>query len=160
MAILGVVWGRGCPGFFVLLVFYFKFCNPEKTGYKLCKSFCGLTCAFSPTLLQGLAPSKLRYSSGAGKPPLIVRQPMKAGSCASSPITPQQSVRAAGFASTVGRVRKLQSSTQHPNSAGGGSLVARSNSMATGAKHALPKSRTSIGGTSSLKSKLAQPAKR
>ncbi|XP_077778593.1 SLAIN motif-containing protein-like isoform X2 [Podarcis muralis] len=108
----------------------------------------------------GLAPSKLRYSSGAGKPPLIVRQPMKAGSCASSPITPQQSVRAAGFASTVGRVRKLQSSTQHPNSAGGGSLVARSNSMATGAKHALPKSRTSIGGTSSLKSKLAQPAKR
>ncbi|XP_053230948.1 SLAIN motif-containing protein-like isoform X2 [Podarcis raffonei] len=108
----------------------------------------------------GLPPSKLRYSSGAGKPPLIVRQPMKAGSCASSPITPQQSVRAAGFASTVGRVRKLQSSTQHPNSAGGGSLVARSNSMATGAKHALPKSRTSIGGTSSLKSKLAQPAKR
>ncbi|CAI5793711.1 Uncharacterized protein PODLI_1B009158 [Podarcis lilfordi] len=108
----------------------------------------------------GLAPSKLRYSSGAGKPPLIVRQPMKAGSCASSPITPQQSVRAAGFASTVGRVRKLQASTQHPNSAGGGSLVARSNSMATGAKHALPKSRTSIGGASSLKSKLAQPAKR
>ncbi|XP_032993203.1 SLAIN motif-containing protein-like isoform X1 [Lacerta agilis] len=107
-----------------------------------------------------LAPSKLRYSSGAGKPPLIVRQPMKAGSCASSLITPQQPVRAAGFASTIGRVRKLQSSTQHPTSGGGGSSVARSNSMATGAKHALPKSRTSVGGTSSLKSKLAQPAKR
>ncbi|XP_066496311.1 SLAIN motif-containing protein-like [Tiliqua scincoides] len=107
-----------------------------------------------------LAPSKLRYSSSAGQPPLTVRQPMKAGSCANSLLTPRQPARAVGYSNPTGRVRKLQSSTLTPGSAGGSSSVVRSSSMATGAKNAPTKSRTSIGGTSSPKSKLSQPAKR
>ncbi|XP_061454803.1 SLAIN motif-containing protein-like [Rhineura floridana] len=107
-----------------------------------------------------LAPSKLRYSSGGGQSHLTVRQPMKAGSCANSLLTPRQPVRAAGFANPVGRVRKLQSSTLHPGPTGGSSSVARSNSTATGAKNSLTKGRMSVGGTSSPKNKLTQPAKR
>nr|XP_060612239.1 SLAIN motif-containing protein-like isoform X2 [Anolis sagrei ordinatus] len=106
-----------------------------------------------------LAPSKLRFSSGAGQPPLTVRQPMKAASCANSLLAPRQPVRAPGYASTAGRVRKLPSSTLGPGSTGGGSMT-RNNSMAGGTKNSLPKSRLSVGGPSSLKSKLTQPPKR
>ncbi|XP_063169427.1 SLAIN motif-containing protein-like isoform X3 [Candoia aspera] len=107
-----------------------------------------------------LAPSKLRYSSGAGQSPLTVRQPMKAGACANSLLAPRQPVRAAGYASPTGRVRKLQSSTLNPGASSSGSSVYRSNSMATGAKSALPKNKASATGASTLKSKLTQPAKR
>ncbi|XP_042333812.1 SLAIN motif-containing protein-like isoform X3 [Sceloporus undulatus] len=103
-----------------------------------------------------LAPSKLRFSSSTGQSHLTVRQPMKAASCANSLLTPRQPVRAPGYASPAGRVRKLPSSTLNPS----GSSMARNNSMAGGAKHSLPKGRISIGGPSSLKSKLTQPAKR
>ncbi|XP_072837434.2 SLAIN motif-containing protein-like isoform X2 [Pogona vitticeps] len=108
----------------------------------------------------GLTPSKLRYSSSTGQPPLTVRQPMKAGSCANSLITSRQPVRAPGYASPAGRVRKLPSSALPPYSAGSSSSATRSNSMTVGAKNSLPKGRTSLGGTPSLKSKLTQPAKR
>ncbi|KAH0630977.1 hypothetical protein JD844_004415 [Phrynosoma platyrhinos] len=106
-----------------------------------------------------LAPSKLRFSSSAGQPALTVRQPMKAASCANSLLTSRPPVRAPGYASPAGRVRKLPSSTLNPGSTSGSS-IARNNSMSGGAKHALPKGRTSVGGPSSLKSKLTQPAKR
>ncbi|KAJ7310280.1 hypothetical protein JRQ81_007180 [Phrynocephalus forsythii] len=108
----------------------------------------------------GLTPSKLRYSSNAGQSPLTVRQPMKAGSCANSLLTPRQPLRASGYASPTGRVRKLPSSGLPPCSAGSSSSATRSNSMTVGAKNSLPKGRTSLGGTPSLKSKLTQPAKR
>ncbi|XP_062997795.1 SLAIN motif-containing protein-like [Elgaria multicarinata webbii] len=107
---------------------------------------------------SSLAPSKLRYSSTAGQSPLTVRQPVKAGSCANSLLTPRQPVRAAGFAGPAGRVRKLQSSTINSGSASSCSSVARSSSTAT--KNALTKGRSSVGGTSTLKSKLTQPARR
>ncbi|XP_053130246.1 SLAIN motif-containing protein-like isoform X2 [Hemicordylus capensis] len=109
---------------------------------------------------SSLAPSKLRYSSGAGQSPLTVRQPMKAGSCANSLLTSRQPVRATGYASPAGRVRKLPSSTLSAGSASSSSSLARSNSVATGAKNSLAKGRASVGGTSSPKSKLIQPAKR
>ncbi|XP_053130247.1 SLAIN motif-containing protein-like isoform X3 [Hemicordylus capensis] len=108
---------------------------------------------------SSLAPSKLRYSSGAGQSPLTVRQPMKAGSCANSLLTSRQPVRATGYASPAGRVRKLPSSTLSAGSASSSSSLARSNSVATGAKNSLAKGRASVGGTSSPKSKLIQPAK-
>ncbi|KAM6427216.1 SLAIN motif-containing protein-like isoform 2-T2 [Liasis olivaceus] len=107
-----------------------------------------------------LTPNKLRYSSGAGQSPLTVRQPMKAGSSANALLTPRQPVRAAGYASPAGRVRKLQSSTLNPGTSGSGSSVYRSNSMVTGAKSSLPKNKASVAGASNLKSKLTQPAKR
>nr|XP_008112869.1 PREDICTED: SLAIN motif-containing protein-like isoform X2 [Anolis carolinensis] len=106
-----------------------------------------------------LAPSKLRFSSGAGQPPLTVRQPMKAASCANSLLAPRQPVRAPGYANSAGRVRKLPSSTLGPGSTGGGSM-ARNNSMVGGTKNSLSKGRLSVGGPSSLKSKLTQPPKR
>ncbi|XP_007435115.1 SLAIN motif-containing protein-like isoform X2 [Python bivittatus] len=107
-----------------------------------------------------LTSNKLRYSSGAGQSPLTVRQPMKAGSSANALLTPRQPVRAAGYASPAGRVRKLQSSTLNPGASGSGNSVYRSSSMATGAKSSLPKNKASVAGASNLKSKLTQPAKR
>nr|XP_056715327.1 SLAIN motif-containing protein-like isoform X1 [Euleptes europaea] len=106
-----------------------------------------------------LAPSKLRYSSGAGQSPLTVRQPMKAGSCANTLLPPRQPVRATGYASPTGRVRKLPSSTLNPGSAGTSGSMARSSCVATGAKNSLAKTRTSAGGAMAPKSKLNQPAK-
>ncbi|ETE66821.1 hypothetical protein L345_07397 [Ophiophagus hannah] len=92
-----------------------------------------------------LTPNKLRYSSGAGQSPLTVRQPVKAGPCANSLLTPRQPVRAAaGYASPAGRVRKLQSSTLNPSASSSGGSVYRSNSVATGAKSSLPKNKASI----------------
>ncbi|XP_060106017.1 SLAIN motif-containing protein-like isoform X2 [Heteronotia binoei] len=107
-----------------------------------------------------LAPSKLRYSSGAGQSPLTVRQPMKAGSCANTLLPPRQPVRATGYAGPTGRVRKLPSSTLSPASAGSNSSVARSSCVTTGAKNSLAKNRTSVGGATAPKGKLSQPAKR
>ncbi|XP_060106020.1 SLAIN motif-containing protein-like isoform X4 [Heteronotia binoei] len=106
-----------------------------------------------------LAPSKLRYSSGAGQSPLTVRQPMKAGSCANTLLPPRQPVRATGYAGPTGRVRKLPSSTLSPASAGSNSSVARSSCVTTGAKNSLAKNRTSVGGATAPKGKLSQPAK-
>ncbi|XP_054852494.1 SLAIN motif-containing protein-like isoform X1 [Eublepharis macularius] len=108
---------------------------------------------------SSLTTSKLRYSSGSGQSPLTVRQPMKAGSCTNALLTPRQPVRATGYASPTGRVRKLQSSTLNPASAGSSSSMAR-NSVATGAKNSAAKTRTSVGGAPAPKSKLNQPAKR
>ncbi|KAL8181011.1 UNVERIFIED_CONTAM: hypothetical protein K2H54_043811 [Gekko kuhli] len=108
----------------------------------------------------GLAPSKLRYSTGAGQSPLTARQPMKAGSCANTLLPPRQPVRATGYASPTGRVRKLPSSTLSPASAGSSNSVAKSSCVATGAKNSLAKTRTSVGGATAPKSKLNQPAKR
>ncbi|XP_070807867.1 SLAIN motif-containing protein-like isoform X2 [Pituophis catenifer annectens] len=107
-----------------------------------------------------LTPNKLRYSSGAGQSPLTVRQPVKAGPCANTLLTPRQPVRSAGYASPAGRVRKLQSSTLNPSASNSGSSVYRSNSMASGVKSSLPKNKASVAGASTLKSKLSQPAKR
>ncbi|XP_060548085.1 SLAIN motif-containing protein-like isoform X2 [Pantherophis guttatus] len=107
-----------------------------------------------------LTPNKLRYSSGAGQSPLTVRQPVKAGPCANTLLTPRQPVRSAGYASPAGRVRKLQSSTLNPSASNSGSSVYRSNGMASGVKSSLPKNKASVAGASTLKSKLSQPAKR
>ncbi|XP_039187514.1 SLAIN motif-containing protein-like isoform X2 [Crotalus tigris] len=107
-----------------------------------------------------LTPNKLRYSSSVGQSPLTARQPVKAGPCANALLTPRQPVRAAGYASPAGRVRKLQSSTLTPGVSSSGSSVYRSNSMAGGAKSSLPKSKASVAGAPTLKSRLTQPAKR
>ncbi|XP_050821424.1 SLAIN motif-containing protein-like isoform X3 [Gopherus flavomarginatus] len=108
----------------------------------------------------GLTPSKLRYSSSAGQSPLTVRQPMKAGSCTNSLLTPRQPLKASSYTNPASGVRKPQSSTLSPGSSSSSSSTTRSNSMATGAKNSPVKARTSVGGTSTPKSKLIQPSKR
>ncbi|XP_030432403.1 SLAIN motif-containing protein-like isoform X1 [Gopherus evgoodei] len=108
----------------------------------------------------GLTPSKLRYSSSAGQSPLTVRQPMKAGSCTNSLLTPRQPLKASSYTTPASGVRKPQSSTLSPGSSSSSSSTTRSNSMATGAKNSPVKARTSVGGTSTPKSKLIQPSKR
>ncbi|XP_030432404.1 SLAIN motif-containing protein-like isoform X2 [Gopherus evgoodei] len=107
-----------------------------------------------------LTPSKLRYSSSAGQSPLTVRQPMKAGSCTNSLLTPRQPLKASSYTTPASGVRKPQSSTLSPGSSSSSSSTTRSNSMATGAKNSPVKARTSVGGTSTPKSKLIQPSKR
>lgn len=107
-----------------------------------------------------LACNKLRYSSSAGQSPLTVRQPMKAGSCTNSLLTPRQPLKASSYTTPASGVRKPQSSTLSPGSSNSSSSTARSNSMATGAKNSPVKVRTSVGGTSTPKSKLIQPSKR
>ncbi|XP_027686754.2 SLAIN motif-containing protein-like isoform X5 [Chelonia mydas] len=106
-----------------------------------------------------LTPNKLRYSSSAGQSPLTVRQSMKV-SCSNSLLTPRQPLKASGYTSPASGVRKPQSSTLSPGSSSSSSSTARSNSMATGAKNSPVKVRTSVGGTSTPKSKLIQPSKR
>ncbi|XP_038272434.1 SLAIN motif-containing protein-like isoform X3 [Dermochelys coriacea] len=108
---------------------------------------------------EGLTPNKLRYSSSAGQSPLTVRQSMK-GSCSNSLLTPRQPLKASSYTSPASGVRKPQSSTLSPGSSSSSSSTTRSNSMATGAKNSPVKVRTSIGGTSTPKSKLIQPSKR
>uniref|UniRef100_A0A8D0GIS4 SLAIN motif-containing protein-like n=1 Tax=Sphenodon punctatus TaxID=8508 RepID=A0A8D0GIS4_SPHPU len=108
---------------------------------------------------SSLAPSKLRYSSSASQSPLTVRQPMKAGSCTNS-LTPRQPVKASSYVSPAGGLRKPQSSTFSPGSSNSSCSATRSNSMASGAKISPLKVRTSVGGTSTPKSKLTQPSKR
>ncbi|XP_032650486.1 SLAIN motif-containing protein-like isoform X4 [Chelonoidis abingdonii] len=107
-----------------------------------------------------LTPSKLRYSSSAGQSPLTVRQPMKAGSCTNSLLTPRQPLKASSYTTPASGVRKPQSSVLSPGSSSSSSSTTRSNSMATGAKNSPVKARTSVGGTSTPKSKLIQPSKR
>ncbi|XP_077683200.1 SLAIN motif-containing protein-like isoform X4 [Eretmochelys imbricata] len=108
---------------------------------------------------EGLTPNKLRYSSSAGQSPLTVRQSMK-GSCSNSLLTPRQPLKASGYTSPASGVRKPQSSTLSPGSSSSSSSTARSNSTATGAKNSPVKVRTSVGGTTTPKSKLIQPSKR
>ncbi|XP_029769186.1 SLAIN motif-containing protein-like isoform X3 [Terrapene carolina triunguis] len=107
-----------------------------------------------------LTPNKLRYSSSAGQSPLTVRQPMKAGSCTNSLLTPRQPLKASSYTTPASGVRKPQSSTLSPGSSSSSSSTTRNNSMATGAKNSPVKVRTSVGGTSTPKSKLIQPSKR
>uniref|UniRef100_A0A8C3RT14 SLAIN motif-containing protein-like n=1 Tax=Chelydra serpentina TaxID=8475 RepID=A0A8C3RT14_CHESE len=107
-----------------------------------------------------LTPNKLRYTSSAGQSPLTVRQPMKAGSCTNSLLTPRQPLKASSYTSPASGVRKPQSSTLSPGSSSSSSSTTRSNNMATGAKNSPVKVRTSVGGTSTPKSKLIQPSKR
>ncbi|XP_019395862.1 PREDICTED: SLAIN motif-containing protein-like isoform X2 [Crocodylus porosus] len=102
--------------------------------------------------------SKLRYSSSAGQSPLTVRQPVKGGSCTNSLLTPRQPVKASSYTNPVG-VRKPQSSTYSPGSSNSSSSATRSN-MVTIAKNSPIKVRTSVGGTSTPKSKLTPPSKR
>ncbi|KAM9127974.1 SLAIN motif-containing protein-like isoform 2-T2 [Pangshura tecta] len=104
--------------------------------------------------------NKLRYSSSAGQSPLTVRQPTKAGSCTNSLLTPRQPLKASSYTTPATGVRKPQSSTLSPGSSNSSSSTTRSNSMATGAKNSPVKVRTSVGGTSTPKSKLIQPSKR
>ncbi|XP_065266799.1 SLAIN motif-containing protein-like isoform X2 [Emys orbicularis] len=107
-----------------------------------------------------LTPNKLRYSSSAGQSPLTVRQPVKAGSCTNSLLTPRQPLKASSYTTPASGVRKPQSSTLSPGSSSSSSSTTRNNSMATGAKNSPVKVRTSVGGTSTPKSKLIQPSKR
>ncbi|XP_075369314.1 SLAIN motif-containing protein-like isoform X1 [Mycteria americana] len=107
----------------------------------------------------GLAPSKLRYSSSAGQPPLTVRQPMKAGSCTNSLLAPRQPVKACSYTSPVSGVRKPQASSLSTASSSG-SCTTRSGNMVTVAKNSPIKARTSVGGISVPKSKPTPPSKR
>ncbi|XP_054025689.1 SLAIN motif-containing protein-like isoform X1 [Dryobates pubescens] len=101
----------------------------------------------------GLAPGKLRYSSGAGQPPLTVRQAMKAGSCPNSLLTPRQPVKACGYAAPAAGVRKAQAP-----SLGAGS--SRSTTVGTGAKTTPVKARASLGGAAVPRSKPTPPSRR
>ncbi|KAM6413229.1 SLAIN motif-containing protein-like [Rhynochetos jubatus] len=107
----------------------------------------------------GLAPSKLRYSSGAGQSPLTVRQPMKAASCTNSLLTPRQPVKACGYTNPVGGVRKPQASSLSTGSSSS-SCTTRSSNMVTVAKNSPIKARTSVGGISVPKSKATPPSRR
>lgn len=107
----------------------------------------------------GLAPSKLRYSSGAGQSPLTVRQPLKAGSCTNSLLTPRQPVKACTYTSPVSGVRKPQASSLSTGSSSS-SCTTRSSNMVTVAKNSPIKARTSVGGISVPKSKPTPPSKR
>ncbi|NXL88046.1 SLAIL protein, partial [Alectura lathami] len=104
-----------------------------------------------------LAPSKLRYSSGAGQSPLTVRQPMKAGSCTNSLLAPRQPVKACSYTNPVGSVRKPQAASLSTGSSSSGPAT---RSVATVAKSSPMKARASVGGTSVPKSKLTPPSKR
>ncbi|XP_074863714.1 SLAIN motif-containing protein-like isoform X2 [Carettochelys insculpta] len=104
-----------------------------------------------------LTPSKLRFSSSAGQSPLTVRQPMKAGSCTNS-LTPRQPLKASSYSTPASGIRKLPSSTVSPGSSSNPSSTTRSN-IAIGVKNSPVKVRTSVGGTSTPKSKLIQPSK-
>ncbi|XP_074962436.1 SLAIN motif-containing protein-like isoform X1 [Phalacrocorax aristotelis] len=107
----------------------------------------------------GLAPSKLRYSSGAGQSPLTVRQPMKAGSCTNSLLTPRQPVKACSYTSPASGVRKPQAPSLSTGSSSS-SCTTRSSNMVTVAKNSPIKARTSLGGISVPKSKPTPPSKR
>ncbi|NXT21679.1 SLAIL protein, partial [Syrrhaptes paradoxus] len=106
----------------------------------------------------GLAPSKLRYSSGAGQSPLTVRQPLKAGSCTNSLLTPRQPVKACGYTSPVGAVRKPQPPSLSTGSSSS-SCGTRSSNMVTGARNSPGKARTSGGGIAVPKGKPAPPSR-
>ncbi|XP_042663367.1 SLAIN motif-containing protein-like isoform X1 [Tyto alba] len=107
----------------------------------------------------GLAPSKLRYSSGAGQSPLTVRQPMKAGACTNSLLTPRQPVKACSYANPVSGVRKPQAPPLSTGSSGS-SGAPRAGNVGTVAKNSPMKARTSVGGISAPKSKPTPPSRR
>ncbi|XP_037264089.1 SLAIN motif-containing protein-like isoform X2 [Falco rusticolus] len=107
----------------------------------------------------GLAPSKLRYSSGAGQSPLTVRQPLKAGSCTTSLLAPRQPVKAGSYTSAVSGVRKPPASSLNTGSSSS-SCTTRSSNMVTVAKNSPVKARTSVGGISVPKNKPPPPSRR
>ncbi|XP_051486352.1 SLAIN motif-containing protein-like isoform X2 [Apus apus] len=108
----------------------------------------------------GLAPSKLRYSSGAGQCPLTARQPLKGGSCTNSLLTPRQPVKPCTYTSPAGGARKPQASSLHTGSSSSSSCTSRGSNVVTVAKNAPVKARTSVGGISVPKSRPTAPAKR
>ncbi|XP_027639374.2 SLAIN motif-containing protein-like isoform X1 [Falco peregrinus] len=107
----------------------------------------------------GLAPSKLRYSSGAGQSPLTVRQPLKAGSCTTSLLAPRQPVKAGSYTSAVSGVRKPPAPSLNTGSSSS-SCTTRSSNMVTVAKNSPVKARTSVGGISVPKNKPPPPSRR
>ncbi|XP_040470373.1 SLAIN motif-containing protein-like isoform X2 [Falco naumanni] len=107
----------------------------------------------------GLAPSKLRYSSGAGQSPLTVRQPLKAGSCTTSLLAPRQPVKAGSYTSAVSGVRKPPASSLNTGSSSS-SCTTRSSNMVTVAKNSPVKARASVGGISVPKNKPPPPSRR
>ncbi|NWW51122.1 SLAIL protein, partial [Pedionomus torquatus] len=107
----------------------------------------------------GLAPSKLRYPSGAGQSPLTVRQPLKAGSCTNSLLTPRQPVKACTYTNPVSGVRKPQASSLGTGSSSS-SCAARGSNVVTGAKNSPIKARGSLGGIAVPKNKPTPPSKR
>ncbi|XP_051486355.1 SLAIN motif-containing protein-like isoform X4 [Apus apus] len=107
----------------------------------------------------GLAPSKLRYSSGAGQCPLTARQPLKGGSCTNSLLTPRQPVKPCTYTSPAGGARKPQASSLHTGSSSSSSCTSRGSNVVTVAKNAPVKARTSVGGISVPKSRPTAPAK-
>ncbi|KAM6061165.1 PREDICTED: SLAIN motif-containing protein-like [Chlamydotis macqueenii] len=107
----------------------------------------------------GVAPSKLRYSSGAGQSPLTVRQPMKAGSCTNSLLTPRQPVKACSYTSPVSGVRKAPAPLLGTGSSSS-NCTARSSNVVTVAKNSPGKARVSVGATAVPRSKPTPPARR
>ncbi|KAM9373891.1 SLAIN motif-containing protein-like [Phaethornis superciliosus] len=104
----------------------------------------------------GLAPGKLRYSSGAGQSPLTVRQQLKGGSCTNSLLAARQAVKACTYTNPSSGVRKPQLNAGSSSS----SCTTRSSNVVTLAKNSPLKARTSLGGISVARSKAAPPSKR
>ncbi|XP_071613874.1 SLAIN motif-containing protein-like isoform X2 [Heliangelus exortis] len=104
----------------------------------------------------GLAPGKLRYSSGAGQSPLTVRQPLKGGSCTNSLLAARQAVKACTYTNPSTGVRKPQLNAGSSSS----TCTTRSSNVVTVAKNSPLKARTSLGGISVARSKAAPPSKR
>ncbi|NWH77673.1 SLAIL protein, partial [Piaya cayana] len=107
----------------------------------------------------GLAPSKLRYPSGAGQSPLSVRQPVKAASCTNSLLTARQPVKACSYTSPGSGVRKPQASSLGTGSSSS-SCTTRSSNVVTVAKTSAVRARTAVGGTPVAKSKATLPSRR
>ncbi|NXH22244.1 SLAIL protein, partial [Bucco capensis] len=111
----------------------------------------------------GLAPSKLRYSSGAGQSPLPVRPALKAGSsCPSNLLSPRQPVKAcSSYTAPVGGARKPQAPSLGTGSSSSSSTcTSRSTNMVTVAKNSPLKARSSLGGISVPRSKPTPSSRR
>ncbi|NXI01413.1 SLAIL protein, partial [Pachycephala philippinensis] len=104
----------------------------------------------------GLTPSKLRYSSGAGQPPLTARQPGKAASGSGSLLSPRQVGKPCSYTAPGPGVRKPQLHTAAPSSG----CTSRSSTMVTVAKASALKARPAVAGVAVPKGKATPPSRR
>ncbi|NXM70513.1 SLAIL protein, partial [Serilophus lunatus] len=107
----------------------------------------------------GVAPSKLRYPSGAGQSLLTVRQPVKAGSGSNSLLSTRQAVKPCSYTAPGSAGRKPQAPSLHTGSASS-SCTSRTTPVVTGAKNSALKARTAVGGVSVPKGKATAPSRR
>ncbi|NXD29496.1 SLAIL protein, partial [Spelaeornis formosus] len=103
----------------------------------------------------GVAPSKLRYSSGAPCP-LAARQPGKASPAGSSLLPGRQVGKPCSYTAPAGPVRKAQLHTGSPSS----SCTSRTSSVVTVAKASALKARPALGGAAAPRGKATPPCRR